>query len=137
MGFFDLFGKKNVSEDISKKVPFSLNTEFVPYRLKSKEKNSCSMYIKLKNLTSEPVLGSIVVELPKQLSFDAMGLSREKELRIGNIAANEQKNQGIEIYGGLATDKGSYTLTITAFVHYRDYAHVINEMRKRAILEVI
>ncbi len=137
MGIFDLFGKKNVSEDLSKKTPFILTTEFVPYHIKSKEKNSCAVNIKIKNTTPEPVLSSIIIELPKQLSFDAMGISKQKELRIGNIGPNEEKFSSIDVYGGLATDKGNYTITFTAFIHYRDYAHVINEMRKRSILEAI
>ena len=137
MGLFDLFGKKDVSEDISKKLPFILVTEFVPYRLKSKEKNNCTLNVRIKNLTKEPVLSSIVIEVTKQLSFDAMGISKQKEVKIGNLAPNEEKFSSIDIHGGVGTDKGSYTITMTAFVHYRDYAHVINEMRKRAVLEVI
>lgn len=137
MGLFDLFGKKDVSEDITKKLPFILVTEFVPYRLKSKEKNNCSLNVRIKNLTKEPVLSSVVVEVPKQLSFDTMGISKQKEIKIGNLAPNEERIASIDVHAGVGTDKGSYTITLTAFVHYRDYAHVINEMRKRAILEVI
>ncbi|MEM0200976.1 MAG: hypothetical protein QXD23_01060 [Candidatus Micrarchaeaceae archaeon] len=137
MGLFDLFGKKDVSQDVTKTLPFMLVTEFVPYKIKSREKNNCSLNIKIKNLTKEPVLSSIVIEVPKQLSFDAMGISKQKEVKIGNLGPNEEKISSIDIHGGVGTDKGSYTITITAFVHYRDYAHVINEMRKRTILEVI
>ncbi|MGC8479412.1 MAG: hypothetical protein ACP5M9_01960 [Candidatus Micrarchaeia archaeon] len=137
MSLFDLFGKKDVSSDISKKLPFMLTTEFVPYRLKSREKNNCTLNIKVKNLMNEAVLSSVVIELPKQLSFDSMGMSKQKEIKIGNMAPNEEKYNYVEIYGGVGTDKGSYTITLTAFVHYRDYAHIINEMRKRVILEVL
>ena len=137
MSLLDLFGKKDVSSDISKRLPFMLTTEFVPYRLKSREKNNCTLNIKVKNLMNEAVLSSVVIELPKQLSFDSMGMSQQKEVKIGNMAPNEEKYNSIEIHGGVGTDKGSYTITLTAFVHYRDYAHIINEMRKRVILEVL
>ena len=40
------------------------------------------------------------------------------------------------IHGDAGTDKGEYTLSITAFIHYRDYGHVLNAVKKKAVLEV-
>ena len=137
MGLFDLFGKKDVNAGLSKQVPYMLKTEFVPYRLKSKERSSSVLSIGLKNMTGEPVMGSVVVEVPKQLSFDSMGTSKQREVKFGTIGKDEERATSIEIYGGVGTDKGTYTVTITAFVHYRDYGHVLNEMRKRTVLEAV
>jgi len=137
MGLLDLFGKRNVSEELGKKMPFTIKAEFTPYHLKSKESSMTSLAISLTNITSEPVMGSVVIELPKQLSFDAIGVSKQKEVRLGTIAPNEEKNSFIDIHGGIGTDKGTYTITLTAFIHYRDYVHVLNEMRKRLVLEAV
>ncbi len=137
MGILDIFGKKDVSTDLSKDVPFMIRTEFTPYHLKSMEQSKVSLNIGVRNVTGEPVLGSVVVELPKRLSFDSIGASKQKEIRLGMMADKEEKNANVDIYGGTGTDKGTYTLTVTAFIHYRDYGHVINEVRKRTALEVI
>jgi len=137
MKILNLFGKKNVSDEISKQAPYRLITELIPYKLYSNRKSSVMLMVKLRNMTSEPLMSSIVVELPKGLSFDEMGLTLQKELRIGELAANEEKEARFDVYSGPGTDKGEYTLTLTAFAHYRDYGHVLNAMRKRATVEVV
>ena len=137
MGIFDIFGKKDVLTDLGRKAPFMIRTEFTPYHLKSKERSTVSLSIGVRNITGEPVLGSVVVELPRQLSFDSIGTSKQREVHIGTMADKEEKTANVDIYGGTGTDKGTYTLTVTAFVHYRDYGHVLNEVRKRVALEVV
>ncbi|MEM0074324.1 MAG: hypothetical protein QW091_01930 [Candidatus Micrarchaeaceae archaeon] len=134
---FGLFGKKNAAEELTKAVPYRISTEFVPYRLYANQKNSLRMFISLKNLTAEPTLSSVVVEVPKGLSLDETGISKEKEVRLGQIAPNEEKQTSIDIYGDAGTDKGEYTLSLTAFIHYRDYGHVLNAVKKKAIVEVV
>jgi uncharacterized membrane protein len=111
-------------------------TEFVPYKLYANRKNSVLLMLKLKNLTREPVLSSLVVELPKNLSLDDTGLASTKELRLGMLSPGEEKESRIEVHGDAGTDKGEYTLSVTAFIHYRDYGHVLNAMKKKALLEV-
>lgn len=137
MGLLDLFGKKDVSANLSARFPYSMKTEFVPYRLRSRERSSSTLIVSLRNITGEPVMGSIVVSVPKQLSVDSTGLSKEKEVKIGMIAPNEEKESKIEVYGDVGTEKGEYTITVTSFVHYRDYAHILNSMRKRTVLEAV
>ncbi len=137
MGLLDIFGKKEVSGELGVKIPFIIRTEFTPYKLKSQVRSSVALNIGLKNITGEPVLVSVVVELPKQLSFDSVGASKQKEVRLGNLANNEEKVASIDVFSGTGTDKGTYTITITAFIHYRDYAHILNEMRKRTVVEAI
>ncbi|HUB92477.1 MAG TPA: hypothetical protein VL945_00805 [Candidatus Saccharimonadales bacterium] len=137
MGLLDLFGKKNVADQLSVRFPYTMKTEFVPYKLRSREQSSSTLIVSLKNITGEPVMASVVVNVPKQLSVDQMGLAKEKEVKLGSMAANEEKQAKIDIYGGVGTDKGEYTLTVTSFVHYRDYAHILNSMRKRTVLEAV
>jgi hypothetical protein len=137
MGIFDLFGKKDVKEDLGRQLPYAVKTEFVPYRLKSNQRSVSSLNMQVKNLTSEPVMGSVVVEVPDRLSLDETGFSKQKEVRFGMLAPNEQKDARVDIFSGVGTDKGEYTVGVTAFVHYRDYAHVLNAVKKRAVIEVV
>ncbi|MDE1834306.1 MAG: hypothetical protein KGH64_03130 [Candidatus Micrarchaeota archaeon] len=137
MGIFDLFGKKDVTNDLKKALPFGIRTEFVPYKLKANTRSSSTLMVNLKNITSEPVMSSVVVQVPERISLDSTGLSKEKEVRLGTLGPNEAKDARIELFSSPGTDKGEYTITITAFIHYRDYAHVLNAMKKRSVLEAV
>jgi uncharacterized membrane protein len=136
MGLFNIFGKKDVSEDLSKKYPFKISVNFVPYKLNANSKSSVQAQIKVKNLLSEPALTSVVVEVPKQLGLEETCLLKEKEIRIGVIAPNEEKEVSCEIWSSNITEKGEYTITISAFAHYLNYAYVITGVKKRALLRV-
>lgn len=137
MKILDLFGKKDSATEIGRTLPYRVSSEFIPYKLYANRKGSTLLDMRLKNLTNESVLSSIVVEVPKGLSLDETGLSAAKELRIGMLAPGEEKETKLDIHGDLRTDKGEYTLSITAFIHYRDYGHVLNAMKKKAVLEVV
>lgn len=137
MGIFDLFGKKDVTTDLKKALPYNISTGFSPFKLKANLRGSSTLSINLKNMTSEPVMSSVVVQVPDRISLDTTGLAREKEFRLGTLGPNEAKDARIEIFGNSGTDKGEYTITITAFIHYRDYAHVLNAMKKRTVLEAV
>ncbi|MGC9099122.1 MAG: hypothetical protein ACP5HW_01065 [Candidatus Micrarchaeia archaeon] len=137
MKMFNLFGKKDVSDELSKQAPYRIITELVPYKLYANRKSSVMMLVKVKNMTSEPLLSSIVIELPKGISFDEIGLATSKEVRIGEIAPNEEKEVRVDVYSNSGTDKGEYTVVLTAFAHYRDYGHVLNAMKKRSAIEVV
>lgn len=137
MGIFDLFGKRDVSGSLGKKMPYAIRTEFVPYKLKAKERSSSSFVVTIKNLTGEPVVSSLVIDVPKQLSLDSTGISKQKELRLGTLSPDESKETKTEVFGDVGTDSGEYTITLTAFIHYRDYAHVLNAMKKRVVIEAV
>ncbi len=137
MALFNIFGKRDVSKDIGKRSPFMVATEWMPYKLYAGKKSSSNLSIKVRNLTKEVLLTSLVVELPPKLGFDGMGLSKEREIRLGEIAPGEEKEAGIGVYNGLDADSGEYTLMLTAIAHYRDYGHVINAVRKRVDVEVV
>ncbi len=137
MGIFDLFGKKDVANELRKPLPYSISAEFVPYKLKANCRGSSTLVIGLKNMTQEPVMSSVVIEVPESVSLDTTGIAKEKEVRLGTLAPNESREARVEIFGGAGTDKGEYTVLITAFIHYRDYAHVFNAMKKRTTIEAI
>ena len=136
MGILSIFGKK---ESVQKdgKSPFVIGTEFSPYKLYANKRSAASLFIRLKNAKNEPVMASVHVSLPKNISFSEMGLSKEKDIKLGTVNANEEKEVRSEILGDIGTDVGTYTVTVTAYEHYRDYDHVLNSVSKRITLEVV
>jgi uncharacterized membrane protein len=134
---FGPFGKKNVSEDLTKKSPYRIMTEWMPYKLYSGKKSTSSLTIKLKNMTGEALLTSVVAEVPKQLGFDEIGLTKQKEVRLGYLAPEEEKEVRIDVYNSSGADPGDYTVSLTAIAHYRDYGHILNAIRKRAMISVV
>jgi hypothetical protein len=137
MSIFNIFGKKDVGSELMKNPPYRIVTEVVPYRLESNKKSSVTLFVKLANLTSEEVLTSLVIETPAHLGFDEMGISKQKEIRIGTMGPKKEKELKVDIFGGLNTDKGSYTISLTAIMHYRDYGHVINAVKKRMVINAV
>ena len=137
MGILDLFGKKDVSDDITKKSPYTLKVRFNPYRLVANKNNSVNMILVLKNVSKEPLLTSVVIKTPKMLGFDQSGLGNAREIRFGYLPPKEQKEFGVEIFGRVQTKPAEYKLLITAFCHYRDYAHVLNSVSKKVSLRVV
>ncbi len=133
----NLFGKKDVSSELEKHSPYALRTVFVPYKLYANKKSSSSLVITLSNATTEPLMTSVVVELPNQLSFGQVGLSREKEVRLGILAPKEEKEVSVDVFSDTGTDKGEYTLKVSAFSHYRDYGHIINGINKHLSVEAV
>jgi uncharacterized membrane protein len=137
MSIFDVFGKKDAAQELTKGSPFFLTTELVPYRLYSKRKSSATMLVKVKNATKDVLLTSIVAELPNKLGFDEMMMARQREVRVGEVQPGEEKEVKLGIYSSLGSEEGEYTMSITAMAHYRDYGHVLNYTRKRIKIAVV
>jgi uncharacterized membrane protein len=137
MGILNIFGKKDSAKEITKGPPYSVSTELVPYKLYAKKNSSASLSIKLRNLTKDVLLTSVVVESPGKIGFDEMLVSKQRELRIGDMQPGEDKEVRLSVYGGPGSDAGEYTLTLTAIAHYRDYAHVLNAVKKRVVVDIV
>ncbi len=137
MGIFNIFGKKDSGVELMRPLPFKLVTEWMPYKLYSKKPSSSSLKVRIRNATKEVLLTSVVAELPRQLAFEAMGLSKEREMRLGELAPNEEKEVRFDVFSGLKSDPGEYTVNLTAISHYRDYGHVINAVKKRVTISVV
>ncbi|HEV8290154.1 MAG TPA: hypothetical protein VGQ00_04370 [Candidatus Norongarragalinales archaeon] len=131
MGIFELFGKK--AETNSDSI-YSLSTDFHPFRLPAYRNDSVDLEITVRNNTDTELLTSVVVVVPKPLGFDSTALSQQREVRIGMLAGGDQRSMKIQIYGNGRTDPRSYPVKVFAISHYRDYGHVLNEVRK--ILEL-
>jgi uncharacterized membrane protein len=137
VGIFNIFGKRDASNDLMKNQPFRLSTELVPYKLYANKSSSASLMVKVKNMTNEVVLTSVVAELPSQLGFDEVGVSKQREIRVGEIAPHDEKEVRFDVFGSVTSDPGEYTIILTAIAHYRDYGHVINAVKKRSTLNVV
>lgn len=137
MGIRDLFGKKDVSADLIKRIPYAIKTRLNPYRLVANKQNSVTLFITLTNASKEPLLTSVVVKVPKKIGFDSSGLSAVREIRLGYLPPKESRELDVEIHGRTQTPAGEYTILINAFCHYRDYAHMLNSEVKKVSLRVV
>lgn len=137
MGLLDIFGKKDVGEELVKKVPYSMKLKFHPYRLNANKMESVLLFVELKNLKEEVLLTSVIIELPKNLGFDQTALSNAREIRIGEMKPGEEKSVKVEVWGNPRTDSGDYSLKVTAICHYRNYGYLLNAEKKEVVLRVV
>ncbi len=137
MGILNLFGKKDSASEITKGPPYSVSTEFVPYRLHAKTSGSVTLNVKVRNLTKDILLTSVVVKVPGKLGFDEMVMQKEKEQRVGEMQPGELKEMKFIVYSSLGSDPGEYNITLTTFAHYRDYGHVLNSVKKDVQISVV
>lgn len=137
MGILNVFGKKDSASDITNGPPFSVSTELTPYRLYAKRSSSATLSVKVKNLTKDILLTSVVVEAPPKIGFDEMLVARQRELRVGDMQPQEVKEVRVPLYSSVGSDAGDYTLTLTTIAHYRDYAHVLNKVTKNVEVKLV
>jgi uncharacterized membrane protein len=137
LGLLDVFGKKDVSKELTKKAPFGLKLSFHPLRIAKNRGDSVRLTVKVLNRSSEPLLTSIVVRVPKKLGLDPTCLSDTREIRLGELPPGETRELGIDVFGCTKTDEGSYGVDITAFAHYRNYAYVLNSEKASASLRAV
>ncbi len=133
---FNIFGKKNQKSN-KRGIPYALSLEWVPYKLFSGKKSSSTLFLKIKNVSKEDLLTSVVMTLPQKLSFDSIGVTRRKELKIGELKPNEEKEKRIDVMNSIDAQKGEYTIQITATSYYRDYEHIINSIRKKTKIQIV
>jgi uncharacterized membrane protein len=135
MGILDnIFGKK---EEESGKGPFSLKTSLSPVRMTAYKITSVDLTIKVKNLSKEPSLTSIMIQVPKGLGLDQTGIAKAKELRLGYLNKGEEKDIVVPIWGNVTTAPGDYKIGLEVFCHYRTYAYIQNSVRKIVELRVV
>jgi hypothetical protein len=137
MGIMNLFGKKDSASEITKGPPYSVSTELVPYKLHAKMSSNALLVVKVRNLTKDVLLTSVVAKVPGKLGFDEMVMQKEKEVRVGDMQPGETKETEFKIYSSVGSEVGDYTLALTTFAHYRDYAHVLNSIRKDVTVSLI
>lgn len=133
----EILGKKEVDDALKGGIPFKLKLNFRPLRLTSRKNNTVELVADIQNATKETVLTSMVVRVPSGLGLDAIGLNRERELRIGHLKDGEEKTLSVTISGTTNTAPGDYKVDVIVMAHYRDYGHVLNAERKSLDLRVV
>lgn len=134
-GILDIFGKKAVQE--TQRAPYVLKTEWVPYSLYANSESSSSLHVKVKNVSGAPLLTSVVVDLPKNLKFDRVGMVAHNEAKLGSVAPNEEKEVRFDVSSSVSADPGTYAVEVTVYAHYGDYTHLMNSAKKLAPVNVI
>ena len=133
MGLLDfLKGKKEEEEP---KKFFSLKANFNPIRLK--KDSSVDLYVTVKNLRDEDTLTSVLLIAPQSLGFDSTGVNNAREIRLDVLKGGEEKTLVVPVRAAASAEPGEYEISIAACAHYKDYDHVIGELRKRVVLRVV
>ena len=140
MGLSDLlniFKKNDVEEGEIKENPFSLKSQFIPFRLNAYSNNSADLHLKLKNKGETAVLTSIIINVPNDLGMDQMGIQKRKEIRLGELKKQEEKELVIPIWATGLTKPGTQIISVTVNAHYRTYEYIINGMKKSIELRIV
>jgi len=133
MGFFDFFGKKPVAGPYI----FDLECSFHPFRLPSHQSDFVVLEVKVRNNSDQEFLTSVVAVLPRELGFEKIGLQQEHESRLGILKPGEERFVKIPVWATPKTPQGLYRVKVFAISHYRDYAHVLNEVKRTLELRVV
>ncbi|MEM2174534.1 MAG: hypothetical protein QXI58_02790 [Candidatus Micrarchaeia archaeon] len=120
-----MFGEKKKS-----KLPFEI-------RLASHKQDSSTLFIKIKNLQEDSCLTSINLVCEKGIGVDQSCITNSKEVRLGFLKPNEEREVKIPIYSSVTTEPGNYKIVVSAISHYRTYDYVGNEMKVEEIVRVI
>lgn len=132
LSIFNFFGKKPTEH----KIAFTLRAELHPYRLVANTSDFVDLEISIANNSSEQILSSLMIKVPKGLGFEQSAISQEKQMHLGVLVAKEVKKLKLRLYGTTRTAKGVYSIHLHVFSHYKDYDHVLNEIRKTMDLRV-
>lgn len=136
MGILDLFGKKDVSS-VAKKVPYEVKTSINPIRLSAHKIDRCDLEIKIRNITDETVLSSVVVEVGNGLAMDQTGIHKTKEIRVGYLNKGDEYTVIIPIWSNVMTNPGNIPVKVNVYVHYRTYSYILNGVKKELNIRVV
>ena len=130
MGLFEMFGKKSVVGPTA----YSLSCSMHPFRVAAHKNDAVDLEIDLQNTSDKELLTSVVVEVKKPVALDQTGLTNTREVRLGLLQPGERKQLKIAVYSNPRVAPGTYDVRVFAIEHYRDYGHVMNEVKKTLTL---
>jgi hypothetical protein len=130
MGFLDELMGKEEEAPARAGLPFNITTALRPVRLNARKEGSLELLVTVKNVTGSPVMTSVSAEVPKGLGFENLGLTRIKEIRIGELPAHKEKTVSFPVCSSVQTAPGTYSVLLAVNQHYRDYSHVQNYAKK-------
>jgi len=137
LALLDIFGKKDVSADLTRKNPYAIKISFHPLRISANKSDTARMTIRLENRSNEPLLTAVVVQTARAIGLDPTCISTTREIRVGEMAGGEVKEIPVDVYGSMKTDPGEYDVAVTAISHYRNYSQVLNSEKKVGSLRVV
>ena len=127
VGFLDnLFGKKEV---ISPYI-YTLECSLHPFRLPAYRNDAVDLEVSVRNNSDQPLLTSIVTVCSQAVGFDNLGLQQQHESRLGELKPGETRFLKIAVHSTPKSAPGTYKLNVFAISHYRDYAHILNEVKR-------
>ena len=136
MGILDsLMGKKEAPA--REGLPFNVSTSLRPVRLNARKENCLELLVTVSNASDAPLMMSVNIEVPKSLGFENLGITKIKEIRIGELAAQKEKTVGFTVCASSQTPAGTYSALLTVSQHYRDYSHVLNYAKKSVEVRVV
>jgi uncharacterized membrane protein len=127
MGIMELFGKK----EMPKSGVFSLQCELHPMSLRPNDNDYVDLEINVANSSQVDEMTSVVISVGEGLGVDRSAISRQREIRLGYLKPGEKKFVKAQIWGTQRTQKGTYPVDVYVISHFHDYAHVLNQVRKR------
>jgi len=136
MGILDnLMGKK--AEPAREGLPFNVSTALRPVRLSARKENCLELMVTVASASDAPLMMSVNIEVPKSLGFENLGITKIKEIRIGELPPQAEKTVGFSICANSQTPAGTYSALLTVSQHYRDYSHVLNYAKKSVEVRVV
>ena len=136
MGILDnLMGKKEEPARVG--LPFNVSTALRPVRLNARKENCLELLVTVANASDAPLMMSVNIEVPKSLGFENLGITKIKEIRIGELPAQTEKTVSFSICASSQTPAGTYSALLTVSQHYRDYSHVLNYAKKSVEVRVV
>ena len=136
MGILDsLMGKK--AEPAKAGLRFNFSTALRPVRLSARKENCLELLVTITNASESPFMVSASAEVPRALGFENVGMTKIKEIRIGELPAQKEKTVSFSICANSQTAPGTYSVLLSVNQHYRDYSHVENYARKSVEIRVV
>ncbi|MEM4366571.1 MAG: hypothetical protein QW035_00355 [Candidatus Anstonellales archaeon] len=140
MGLIDeLFGKQEKKVDAEQN-PFRVATRFVPLKLYAKQRSRTTLFIGVKNNTKDEQLISIDMFMPSGTSgvgFDATGLTKKREIKVGKIKGGEMKEVSVDIFSNGQAQAKPCDIEMIVYLHYLDYDKVLRYLKKVERVQVV
>jgi len=137
MGILENLMGKSDEQTVAPGFPFKLSTNLRPVRLAAKKDNCLELLVAIKNLSDKPYIASASLELPKSLGFENLGITKIKEIRMGELDIGKEKTISFSVCASFQTAPGVYSAVLTLNQHYKDYAHVLNYAKKNVEIRVV
>ncbi|MEM2137888.1 MAG: hypothetical protein QW568_02270 [Candidatus Anstonellaceae archaeon] len=136
MGLLDnLIGKKE--EPVRAGLPFNISTALRPVRLNARKENCLEVLVTISNASDSAIMVSATAEVPKSLGFENLGITKIKEIRMGNVEPQKEKTISFSVCATSQTPPGTYAVLLTVNHHYRDYSHILNYAKKTVEIRAV